>query len=749
MADAAFFGLFGLAAPETEDLKRELFKELVSLFDTLHDFGTFGSVYDYVTINKANQQFITNRRTVFNHLRNGYNMLRDSPQVSTTNSQLHCFDTNFHLKASLNKAKLEDAFFNYAANNLIDESNKFEPKKFNEITLGELREYMAAGGPLVFSVDTQKKLFAVPGLTNVYQTYDREKRCDPAGHTSEDKNEGNILILKELDNSNPRTYAANGISLATISGKSVDTSRIKIDLDISPGSDILMDMLAARHRNNVSNVNTQLKRVIANTLVANMPNNINTRPALDFYNNISKYTADLSDYTLNVRRTLAQKRLGDQLQVLACKKSINYKDSRGTSWKVTNPIFVSIDRMAIAFAIANGVSCIYSNASNLQMFYGSEATTMERIVVGGSEEVERVKTGGRLSIDWEIFENHLISSPAHIMRLFMYNTVERIAGSVIRLDFSNSVDRSNIISLDTDDATYIIRSYNDDPENDGQIIIDNDTDNPLVFIRDGVNKWKIVNEAGDNYVLYKNGTNVVVLSLQELYGLMQNDSVRETMEGGGENKEFLKTLAQYDLLTLCDEEQTRIWYDEFYTKDDGFTFHSPTFYELNAFFQFLFEEDIDYMLIFPFLKNSSDPFSKDVLYAIQRILDYMEISVSYDTKIDKANEAVLVSVLERSSRKSKEYSHSISRLKGSNLLHYLFENKLTPLYFYNIFSERYPVKLKEEVSGRVSSKAVSRKRRYAIDPPFERRVLVKAIGGKKKFRGSPRRKTLRKTRKHR
>jgi hypothetical protein len=743
MADAEFFGLFGLDPPETEPLRRTLFKELVSLFDTLHDFGTFGSVHDYVTKNKGNGEFLTNRRTIFNHLRNGYEMLRDYPEISTTNSQLHCFDIGFHLKASLNKAKLEDAFFNYAANNLIDESNKIGPLNFKDPDLGNLKEYMSPKSPIIFSVDTQKKLFAIPGLRG-WQTYDREKRCDPASHSSEDK--GDILILRELSNSPKRIYYPDGVFRAIISGDSVENATIQIDLEGSPGNEIKMDGLAAKHKNNVSNINTQLKTLIATG--EGMPLNKDVKPSMVFYNTLD-YTSASDKYILNVRRKLAQKRLGDQIQVLACKEGITYMDSARQRWKVTNPIFVSIDRMAIAFAIAHGVSCIYSNGSNLQMFYGLNDTIMEPIGRGGSEEVETTKRGGRYRVDWEIYGEQLRSSPAHIMRLFMYNNVQRVEGNIVRGKFSESVSNSNILSLDTEGETYIIRSYHINPEESSQIIIDDDADNPIVFIQDGGNKWKIVSDANEKYVLKKDGIQVVVLSLEELHGMMQIDAVMETMEGGGGNKEFLKTLAQYDLLILCDEEQTKIWYDEFYTRDDGFTFHSPTFYELNAFFQFLFEEDIDYMLIFPFLKNSSNTFSKEVMYALERILDYMEISVSYDTKIDKANEAILVSVLERAAEKSKEYSHSISTLKGSNLLHYLFENKLTPLYFYNIFSERYQFKPNEDVLRRVSSKAVSRKRKYAIDLPLDRRVLIKAIGGKKKYKGSPRRKTLRKTRRDR
>ena len=127
MNDAAFFRLVGIDIPGPNKLV--VFKELVSLFDTLHDFGSFGSVYDYVT--KSGEQHNTVKKTIFNHLRNGYSLLKGLTSISTTNSQLHCYSNNFHLKASLTKAKLETAFYNYARTNLISPANTKERNSDN------------------------------------------------------------------------------------------------------------------------------------------------------------------------------------------------------------------------------------------------------------------------------------------------------------------------------------------------------------------------------------------------------------------------------------------------------------------------------------------------------------------------------------------------------------------------------------------------------------------------------------------
>jgi hypothetical protein len=753
MTDAEFFALFGLkwTTDVNAENKIQVFNELVSLFDSLHDFGAFGSVYDYVTTSGA--VFITNRKTIFNHLRNGYPILKNHEIISTTNSQLHSYSNGFHLKASLSKAKLEDAFYTYAKSSLMGGRAKSDDLNKDALTIKILNDYF--GNNIVFSVDTQKKLFDSKPVIDkeTYQVFDREKQCDPASHTKAPG--GNVRLLIEDPTINPsREYLeVPGISKATVSGGEIlkPLLRIKLINEDGNGAANTIEGFGSTHPNNVTNVNNQLKAIIVAGHVADMPNNVSITPGIGFYKDagIKNYGLDAANnkkkYILDVRRKLAQKRLGDQMQVLACKQTINYQGGI----TVTNPIFVSIDRMAIAFAIANGVNCIYSNKGDLTLFKGSAKTVVTGALPqfgGEATNAPKKNQMGGIREEWDILSEDLKKSPIHIMNIFMYTLVEIHWFLFQRKVFSEFVSTSNITSIDHND-TYIVRSFHNDPASEAKIIIDELNSDCLVHINNNRETWKITKSQGA-YILKRDNDEKARLSLEELVG--QVEKVGEGMEGGGKNKDFLKTLAQYDLLTLCDEEQTRIWYDEFYTRDDGFTFHIPTFYELNAFFQILFEENIEYMLIFSFLKNSSDPFSKDVLYAIERILDYMEISVPYDTEVDKVSEAVLLDVLKSASEKSKEYGHSISTLKGSELLDYLFEHNLTPLYFHNVFSEKYPpVRVKKPVTTTYTSKMLSRKRRYNTNVPFERRVLVKAIGGKKKYKGSPRRRTLRKTRKHR
>lgn len=750
MADAAFFGLFGLTwgTDVTEANKIIVFNELVSLFDSLHDFGSFGSVYDYVT--KTGVEFITNKRTIFNHLRNGFSNLNRLTAISTTNSQLHSYSNDFHLKASLSKAKLEDAFYQYAKD--ILRTNK--AIELTEKTLSSKILIDTFGPSIIFSIDTQKKLLASDALDGrtMYQTYDREKRCDPASHTSKYDGGKLGLLIEEIAAGSSRNYLVPGVENAIISGNKIEITNLKINLAGSnDASGVIINNVAANHPNNVTNVNNRLKALIV--AAEGAPANINKEPTFSFYTDISGYSGSNSKYIFDVRRKLAQKRLGDQLQVLACMQTISY----GGGISVTHPIFVSIDRMAIAFAIANGVNCIYSNADKLTLFKGAANTIVTgKLTQFGGEVVDMPKKNqmGGFREPWYTVEARIKElirgEPEYLLNYFSYTKALPDGKTDLRKMFNTFLMGIEYTSIDTDIASlYHLRSFTD--KGDVRIMHGKEDTTSLVYFENTKDTWSITDNNTDMILTKHNQAANTTLPIKHdvFKGFFEADiESRYNQEGGGKNEGFMKSLALYDILTLFDTEQMKTWYDEFYILENGKAFHSPSFYELNAFFQALFDEQIDYMLIFPFLKNSSDAFSKAVLYAIERILDYMEISVPYDTKVDASSEAVLVSVLERAAEKSKEYGHSISTLKGSILLDYLLEHNLTPLYFYNVFSERYPAKIVSHT--KVASKhAISRKRRYNVHIPFERRVLVKAVGGKKKFKGSPRRKTLRKTRRHR
>lgn len=765
-ADTNFFkDLFGIdVVPRTPDDKKSLFIELVCLFDSLHDFGSLGSVYDYVT-KSDDGKYITCKKTIFNHLRNGYSQLVGKPNISFKNSQLHCYSTKFHLKSSLTKAKLEDAFYTYAKDHLHGraiESNK------DELTFDMLTQTF---GPIpVFSIDTQKKLgFATNriGLTkNMYQTYDMEKVCDPAPHSKESRDGMHLLIENYR---NPRIYTnVTGVERVTLQEFKSDgeiNAKIKIDLVGNPGqlNNVKMND-GAKHINNISKVNTQLR---ARITTAPINGNINTEPKMSFYTDINAYTnpsiLDLKNYIYTVRRTLAQKRLGDQLQALACMKTIEY-----TNGQIQNPIFVSIDRMAIAFAIANGVNCIYSNRDSLTLFKGASKTvaTIRVVPTIGSavSEAKRAtkrgkpRGGSSRNEEWEILEDELQNSPYHILNIFMYCPV--VAGNAVKHHFNTFAPTvKNIDSVtckDTGeelDTTYYIRTYSENPDHQ-TLTLDtspNDGREHIVYLSNNGEKWSIYKDGAIGFTLinlvmkgkqYESVSLTIGEILADLSTILQREE-NDAMEGGSRNKDFLKVLAQYDLLTLVDTEQMRLWYDEFYTQDNGIPFYSPTFYEVNAFFQEVFlKPEINYMSIYSFLESkfTENTYAQDLLLIMNRILEYMDLSADMFTENPSESELILLEkALAHAKEKSDIYKESLNSLKGQELYQYIFENDITPMYFYRKYQEIYSIK------PSISKKAEMSVRNFM---KVTRRVTLKAHGGKrlakhKRRNGSPRRRSRR------
>jgi hypothetical protein len=782
--DTTFFGLFGLAAPATLDQRRVIFLELVSLFDSLHDFGEFGSVYDYVTRSTANV-YTTHKRTIFNHLRNSYPNLVLSPAISLTNSKLQCAQANFYLRASLSKSTIEEAFYNYARDRLVIGQAALA-SKYSTLTVNNLRTQFnipAAQNNIVFSIDTQKKLTMFTNRiaeVNFFQTLDMEKVCDPASHTT--GVDANIGILIE-DAGHARTYeVANGVNgveraILTNFNNVAFTARIQIDLPSEAGVQVPVTLNAGgAHVNSKPNINRRLNRLITAT-PANLAGNQNVVTDNNFYNDagIINYgnlnganppPAALRTYIRDIRRRLAQKRLGDQLQVLACLRPILYRRPL-TTYEVTNPIFVSIDRMAIAFAIANGVNCIYSNGDNLTLIGGQLAPTITNgaaVVAAGlprslKSSSRKPKQRGGVRTDWEMVTTDLVSSPQQIVILFTYisygEALFRI-GKNDRRAFGeflgcanytstkiNDQNNNNFIT-DADDhlnAEYKIRSC-ELPGANGLLIHNPVTDGVdevhlrnYIFYGKGRLKGGVGGYAGDylQWVVGDNGQedrwtiqkNVLAanteftlrshaaanirtypLNLTALTGMiagvpddhLQYESffVRGLQRGGAKtkNREFLQVLAQYDMCMLADDEQMKIWFDEFYTMDDGFPFFKPTFYELNALFQTLFQEtykNFDFMFLLPYLQqSSSNAYANSCLIILKQIFTYMEIEVEeYSKEVDESAKLTLDSILETSSNLSTSYAQMIEKLEGMELFINLYEKDLTPLYFLNKYLELY------------------------------------------------------------
>jgi hypothetical protein len=502
----------------------------------------------------------------------------------------------------------------------------------------------------------------------------------------------------------------------------------------------------ASHKNNVSNVNKQLNALLAQVLDSG---NQSVKPTLVFYTEpgIVDY-GNLGEGALltrvrNIRRKLAQKRLGDQLQVLACKQVITYdKKGVGPSYRVQHPIFVSIDRMAIAFAVANGVNCIYSNGDNLTLIHGLDVPSIQTEANAipakierrpQSERKTRTQKGGATE-DWEIVKEQLLSTPYHIVNLFLFKRTGD--GAAVRgrfIDFVNplgfvstKIKEKNNNTFDSGDVNqddYVIRSFEKTnvAAANKEITIHiapHSVDKPnsmdcIFFGKTAAENYRIQKAADNNYYYLtgSNGDNTYYRldTLQGFFaaGSDSPDIGLGTSQRGGEstrNKKFVQMLGQYDIYTLIDAEQMKIWYDEFYTSEDGIPFYSPTFYELNALFQELFKkqyENLDYTMLLPYLESQSKTnlYANSCFIALKRIFDYMEIDTTQQSsEIDQITQQAFATILDASSHVStEEYEPSLRKLQGVSLLDYIYEKDITPFYFVNKFNELYPVATPSEI----------------------------------------------------
>ena len=265
---------------------------------------------------------------------------------------------------------------------------------------------------------------------------------------------------------------------------------------------------------------------------------------------------------------------------------------------------------------------------------------------------------------------------------------------------------------------------------------------------------KVSSRVDDYYELIGSNRTSKQLYLSELKGIfaaLSEDQRNELniMQVGGDhtihNKQFLHILAQYDISTLVDQEQMKIWYDEFYIQENGIPFHKPTFYEVNAFFQELFQlNDFDYLHIFPFLQERSKTnlYVSTLVVALKRIFDYMNVKEDvFATQIHHESFEKLNYILERSEARSNTYGSMLSKLEGYDLCNYIFENDITPLFFYRMFKLVYPMPRKNILAPtmiNIYTKSAMRN----LEP-----VELMAYGGSKKRRSTHKKNRSKKNRK--
>ena len=134
------------AAAVLDDVKNKL-----SLFESVHDFGSSGLPQDFVT--NTERVFYTKKRTIFNYLRGSFGLPED---ISRGYGQLTCHQTKVYKSALITKDKIEDSFLNWAMEwhrNMGRDTKNFT---YDRVTYANFTEVF--GPNLIFSIDSAVKL---------------------------------------------------------------------------------------------------------------------------------------------------------------------------------------------------------------------------------------------------------------------------------------------------------------------------------------------------------------------------------------------------------------------------------------------------------------------------------------------------------------------------------------------------------------------------------------------------------------
>uniref|UniRef100_A0A6C0BBL2 Uncharacterized protein n=1 Tax=viral metagenome TaxID=1070528 RepID=A0A6C0BBL2_9ZZZZ len=417
------------AAAVLDDVKNKL-----SLFESVHDFGSSGLPQDFVTNTEG--VFYTKKRTIFNYLRGSFGLPEN---ISVGYGQLTCHQTRVYTRSLIPRNTIEDVFLNWA----VQWYGAGPYQQFNYDTVTYANFTGAFGPNLIFSIDSAVKLntaverlFRADNNNTFFQVLDAEKVNDPASHAI-DHNTG--MILLQETGAAVRNYAdLPGFTDVRVNGFTGTSSTIRLTNGADSITSNPVVNRSTNHINCIPFVKNELTRILRE---ANDTGNISIDPAsVAFYNRIGGYL--VLPYRNNLFNTFSKKRSGDQLQVLACKTSITYTIlGQRTPYTVTHSIFASIDRLAIAFAILNGVNCIYVKGRQLFFFPSATRTTVnvgfnvveinasKLLIPQPPAAAPRVGRGGGIQrggrVDWGQHKAYIRSSPTVLLDIINYRNLGR------------------------------------------------------------------------------------------------------------------------------------------------------------------------------------------------------------------------------------------------------------------------------------------------------------------------------------
>lgn len=356
---------------------------IISPLDSIHDFGNFSLGYPIIKRDGTGIDFFTNfsgniQRIILN---------QDKNIARAFTSK--CKSTPIYPVVRLG---LENSFLEYVVTLQIGKNINFSQKKiaFPSVFSSESERYdtyhkLILDGinseiPVKLStmpiiVDTTRTLSHLPNSLSSFFVIcqNRENIADPSNTTKMLKDQ--LFVLKEVVNKN-REYKINNITYV-VSG-SLDFPEISYSSSgIVPIKYSISNFQAHKLTEKEickANIQKSIKELKDDKDLNSIQKTFRVKDLKLLYGgycddyNLINYNCTLQEL-FQIATPYVAKRGGDQLQVLSSKEEIIYEDNLNNIYKIKNCIFWTIDAMAAAFAILNGISVVLQRPDKTAILY--------------------------------------------------------------------------------------------------------------------------------------------------------------------------------------------------------------------------------------------------------------------------------------------------------------------------------------------------------------------------------------------
>lgn len=682
----------------------------ICLFDSIHDFGKFGTPYDYI----PTEDGVNNgaRKTTFNHIRR---MFTIGPEESVANSRLQHGVS--HRTTSIQMNQVEAYFLDRAVNVATETrvpSATWDPATVN---YNEICDFFGATNGCVFSIDTQKKLYDAMlrnrklGITTpAWQLLDQEKVFDPGSHSFDTRNDEGITLLQEVGGQT-RVYRTDvlpgrfGVQLGGFSRPGGIPGQTRITIDGEGPVDVKMNQ-KDNHVNCITVVNRAVQRVIVASRASINVGAVDISNPLPIYAGLERAipaTAGVDAYAMQIQRLFSQKRFGDQLQVLSCKNNNVVYENLSRRMKCTFPIFVSIDRMAIAFAIMNGVNCILDKGRRGLVAFRFNPCVLSPTTSGGQLEVPKPLKmfGGAIDEDVkaEIKANpwFLLIALGH----FQFADVSRVSTNTMKTLIHTT---PGIYSFMRDDREgfKVRNSHNGgifDLTSPDDIAIANPADISIVL-------RAVVTPQHVNLQI---NTARPSVPLAGLFSLLDDQATLGSYfemifstpaeQGGGGTSDQVKfaltrILGYHDIMSILSDEQRAAWYDEIYIVPNGVPVYVPSHLEFYFFIAELFQYSgpAKFTSLLPAIGQNNTPFGISVKTQMYSMLEYCAYGHVLPTMppYNPQDMEVFTGLLDSANKKYTNFLGQISALNEVQYADACYSYGIKPFVFANTFSKSVP-----------------------------------------------------------